>query len=185
MYARNVEEIQQTEFTHWKLAIFQDDALWMGSTRICFFFLKRVIASSREIVHVWFSAPWYGLGEPIRKAPLICDGGSEPILETLLRISITLSRIDRANNDHYPTKPHYLLQLESLLKCSTSSFVSCRNFSHLNLPFYKLFLFLRSSICPFFLFLLKQCPELDWNHDTEIQTFIWANSTTLKSRQPA
>jgi hypothetical protein len=35
-------------------------------------------------------------------------------LETLLRISITLSRIDQANNDYYPTKPHYRLQPESL-----------------------------------------------------------------------
>jgi hypothetical protein len=107
---QKVETLQKTEFTHQKLAIFHDDALWMCSKRIGFFFLKRVTASSREESHTWFSVLWYGLDELIREAPLICDGGSGLILETLLRISIILSRIDQANNDYYPTKPHYRLQ---------------------------------------------------------------------------
>lgn len=148
-----------------------------------FFFLKRVIASSRA-VHVWFSAPWYGLGEPIRKAPLICDGGSEPILETVLRISITLSRIDRANNDHYPTKPHYRLQLASLLKIFSFS-VQHPLFCFLQ----KLFsfkpsltysFFLRSFHLSFLSLLVKTVPSTGLKSWYWIQTFIWANSTTLK-----
>lgn len=78
-----------------------------------------------------------------------------------------------------------------LLQFSISSLLFCRNFSHLNLPLHllpSLQIILLPSILPSVLSFsscYEMCPELDWCHDTEIQTFIWANPTTLRPRQTA